>query len=333
MKYLVLIISGLVILVGAAAIFVLFLMAPREERVYKIGILQFADAPVPKTIIASVLDNLKKKGFSENNLEILYPESPASDRAKTAALVDYFSREKVDLMLVTNSIGAQIAFEKEKEIPVVFAAVVKPAALGIIKDYVSSGNNFTGVEFTVPLGKTLELVKSGFPSLKIMGVLYSRNEPSPVLFEELKTKGPDFGFRTIGRQSSKDDFEEAVKYLAGQNVDFIYLLPDPTLVPYIKQLKQFADKAGLPVIGNTIDEEYLMSLVADLEETGFLAADLIVKILNGNKPAVLSVQMPQKFMLTVNEEEAARKGIVLPDWLSHIADRIVTEEGIKETVR
>lgn len=329
-KYLIFAIFALAVLVGAAAIYVFFLMAPQEEADYKIGILQFADAPVPKAIIASVLENLKKEGFGENNLEIIYPESPVSDRAKSAALVDYFSREKVDLILVTNSIGAQIAFEKEKEIPVVFTAVAKPMALGIIKDYVSSGNNFTGVEFTVPLGKTLELIKASSPSLKTMGILYSRNEPSPALFEELKTTGADFGFRMAAKQISPKDFEAAVDYMAGQKADFIYLLPDPTLVPYIKQLKQFADKAGLPIVGNTTDEEYLLSLVADPEEMGFLAADLIIKILNGNKPAILSIQTPQKFILTLNEEKAAKKGIVFPDWLSHVADRIVTKEGIKE---
>lgn len=333
MKYIVLVISGLVVLVGGTAIFILFLMAPEAPRVYKIGVLQFADAPMPKAIIESTVKNLKKEGFNEDNLEIIYPESPASDRAKAGALVDYFLQEKVDLMLVTNSIGAKITAEKVKETPVVFAAVVKPLSLGIVESYVSSGNNFTGVEFTVPISKVLEMIKSGFPVFKTIGVLYSQNEPSPVLFEEMKTAGPDFGFRVIGRQISKDDFESAVNYFAGQNVDFIYLMPDPTLVPHIKQLKQIADRRGLSLIGNTIDEEYLMSLVADFEETGFLAADLIIKILNGNKPAALSVQTPQKFNLTLNQAVADSNKVAFPDWLLHIADRIITEEGVKETVR
>lgn len=333
MKYIVLVISGLVIFVGAAAIFVLFLMAPEAPRVYKIGVLQFADAPLPKTIIDSALRNLKKGGFSDENLVVLYPESPASDRAKAGALADYFLREKVDLILVTNSISAKIVAEKVKETPVVFAAVAKPLSLGIVKSYVSSGNNFTGVEFTVPLSKTLELVKSAFPAFKTIGVLYSQNEPSPVLFDELKTIGPDFGFRTIGRQTSKDDFEAAINNFSGQNVDFIYLLPDSTLVPHIKQLKQIADRRGLSLIGNTIDGEYLMSLVADSEEMGFLAADLIIKILNGNKPAALSIQTPQKFNLTLNQTEADSNKVAFPDWLLHVADRIITKEGIKETIR
>lgn len=332
-KYLIFAIFTLAVLVGAAAIYVFFLMAPREERVYKLGILQFADAPVPKAIIASVLKNLKEKGFGENNLEIIYPESPASDRAKAAALIDYFSREKVDAMLVTNSVGAKIAFEKEKEIPVVFVAVAKPAALGIIKDYVSSGNNFTGVEFTVPLGKTLELIKSAFPNFTNIGVLYSQNEPSPVLFKELKEISSNFGFQIVGKQISENDFEAAADYLAGKKTDLVYLLPDSTLVPHLKQLKQSIDKRGLALVGNTINEEYLLSLVADPEEMGFLAADLIVKILNGNKPSVLSVQTPQKFILTLNEKEAAQKGIVLPEWLARAADWIVAKEGNKEKAR
>ncbi|MEK7123495.1 MAG: ABC transporter substrate-binding protein [Patescibacteria group bacterium] len=333
MKYLVLIISGLIVLTGATAVFVFFLMAPEAPKVYKIGILQFADAPVPKTIIENVLKNLKKQGFSEDNLLILYPESPASDSAKAGALVDYFLQEKVDVILATNSIGAKIVFEKVKETPVVFTAVAKPLPLGIAESYISSGNNFTGVEFAVPLSKTLELIKSGFPAFKKIGVLYSQTEPSPVLYEELKTAGPDFGFQVISRQTTANDFEAAVNYFAAQNADFIYLLPDPTLVPYIKQLKQSADRHGLPIVGNTIDGEYLMSLVADTKEMGFLAADLIIKILNGNKPSSLSIQMPQKFNLTLNQADADLKKIIFPEWLSHIADRIITKEGVKETVR
>jgi putative ABC transport system substrate-binding protein len=67
----------------------------------------------------------------------------------------------------------------------------------------------------------------------------------------------------------------------------------------------------------------LLSYGADRREEYRRAAELVDKILRGEKPANIPVERPTKFELLVNLKTAKALGIKIPDTLLTIADQVI----------
>ena len=69
--------------------------------------------------------------------------------------------------------------------------------------------------------------------------------------------------------------------------------------------------AGLIAYGISLPDQYIQS------------AEYIDKILHGEKPADLPVQMPTTFRLAVNQKTASAMGIGVPQAILMLADRVI----------
>jgi putative ABC transport system substrate-binding protein len=74
----------------------------------------------------------------------------------------------------------------------------------------------------------------------------------------------------------------------------------------------------VPVIGGG-----LISYGADLLDQFRRAASYVDRILKGEKPADLPVQMPTRYELVINLQAAKALGIQIPDKLLAIADEVI----------
>ena len=95
------------------------------------------------------------------------------------------------------------------------------------------------------------------------------------------------------------------------NRDLIIALAARYHVPAIYFFRSFADAGGLISYGGDFAEQYPK------------AAGYIDRILKGEKPADLPVQMPTKVTLVINIKTAEALGSDVPLYLQQIADEVI----------
>jgi len=110
------------------------------------------------------------------------------------------------------------------------------------------------------------------------------------------------------------------------DVNGVLLLADPSNDAYADKIAELAQQYRLPTafqLRNNVAAGGLMSYGADNNDQFHLAAFYVDRILRGEKPADLPVQMPTKFYLAINLKTAKALGITVPSTLLSIADEVI----------
>jgi putative ABC transport system substrate-binding protein len=110
------------------------------------------------------------------------------------------------------------------------------------------------------------------------------------------------------------------------NPDILVVLNDPFLFTCRKLIVEAANKQQLPgVYGfrEFVEDGGLISYGTAIPDTYRRAAGYVDRILKGEKPADLPVQLPTKFEMVVNLKTAGALGLVIPQTLLAIADDVI----------
>ena len=110
------------------------------EKVYQIGISQFAVHPSLDAATKGFKQALKDKGikakYDEQNAE--------ADMNNTQTIAKNFVGNKVDLIFANATPSAVSALNATKDIPIVFTSVTDPIGAGLVKSFDQPGKNITG---------------------------------------------------------------------------------------------------------------------------------------------------------------------------------------------
>ena len=113
----------------------------------------------------------------------------------------------------------------------------------------------------------------------------------------------------------------------GQQRDFgLIVPPDPAINSQRALIIALAVRYRLPVVYGlrvAAAEGGLMSYGVNVPELFRLAAAYANRLLRGEKPADLPVQLPTKFELVINLKTAKALGLAVPDKLLATADEVI----------
>ena len=234
-------------------------------------------------------------------------------------------------VIVATSPPAVLALKQiTRTVPIVFVAVTDPVALGLVESLARPGGNATGFS-PAELGlsaKWLQVLKEMVPALSRVAVFHNPVSLGGIpQFSAIEAAAPSLGVAlSIIDVRDKAAIEQAVASFANapngglltlrmpENValrDSLVALAAKHRLPAIYPLRVFATSGGLASYGPDIAEEYR-------EAGGY-----VDRILRGEKPANLPVQVASKFQLVINLKTAKSLGLAIPQTLLATADEVL----------
>ena len=246
------------------------------------------------------------------------------------SLADELIRLKVDVVFTPAGDEALAAKKATKTIPIVFAGVADPVAIGLVDSLARPGGNITGFSTIAPMvaGKRLELLKETIPRFSRVAVLWDpKSSASAQSWKESQLAARELGLHLYSTEvSSADRFDGAFQDAIKAGSVALAVISSPLVNTNQKRIADLALKNRLPAIyprEDFADSGGLMSYGPDRTEPYRRAAVYVDKILKGTKPAELPVEQPAKFEFIINLKAAKQIGLTIPPNVLARADRVI----------
>ena len=318
-------------MLGGAAAWPLAARAQQPERMRRIGVLMnfTSDDPVSQDRLTAFVQGLQELGWTVGrNLQIDYRWGAGNvERYRT------FAAELVALtpdVLVTAGAPAVEALQRAtRTVPIVFTNVTDPVGGGLVASLARPGGNTTG--FTLSeyglSGKWLELLKEIAPRVTRAAVLRDPVAVGIGQFAAVQAVAPSLQME-LSPVDVRDasEIERAVTAFADRpNGGLIATASAPTAI-HRELIIALATRHKLPAVypfRYYVTSGGLISYGPDTIDQYRLAASYVDRILKGEKPADLPVQVPTKYELVINLKTAKALGIEVPPMLLARADEVI----------
>jgi putative ABC transport system substrate-binding protein len=217
-----------------------------------------------------------------------------------------------------------------RSIPIVFVAATDPLSSGLVGSMARPGGNVTGfTNYEFPMGaKWLEVLKEAAPGIKRVLVIASLpNAGQQGFLQALEAAAPTFGVEPVkANVANASDIERAINGFAEQPNGGLVMLPGSAALYTPDLIVGLAARHRLPAIypyRSFIANGAMMSYDTDIADLFRRAASYIDRILRGEKPGDLPVQVPTKYDLVINLKVARALGLVVPLQLLSLADEVI----------
>lgn len=294
----------------------------------KIGVLMIGESRYEK--FTGLKKGLEDLGYEEKDISFLI-KNANDQKDKLPILVDSLIKETPDILVTLGAAETLAVKDKltksEQKIPVVFVGVVAPKEMGIIQDYMSPNEPFTGINnyHTNLSAKRLEVFHDLIPSIERFHVLYDADiEISRLSLEKAEEAAKILSVAIIPENVADPAFFEKIEANVRKN-DAILVLPGFRMESLTDEIIQLSKKNRLPVMGlyeHEVQEGFLTSYGASFYDLGYQAARYVSLIIQGNSPEDLPVELPDKIRFLINKEVKEELGITLNEDLLYIADLI-----------
>jgi putative ABC transport system substrate-binding protein len=221
---------------------------------------------------------------------------------------------------VTSSTPATAAVQREtRTIPIVFANVADPVVSGIVPRFNQPGGNITGfANYEATLGgKWLELLSEIAPGLKRATIMFNPDTALVSTFmPSFETAARSLKVVLIPAPVHSDaEIETAIVALGREPGGGLVVMPDVFLGGHRAPIILAAARNNVPAVYGVsvfVRDGGLLSYGIDPVDIWRRAASYVDRILRGEKPGDLPVQLPTKYEMVVNLRTAKALGLVVP---------------------
>jgi putative ABC transport system substrate-binding protein len=216
------------------------------------------------------------------------------------------------------------------DIPIVFANVTDPVGQGFVSSLARPGGNITGfaeAEFGFAT-KMLDLLKKLAPSISRVAFLYHPEQPAAAgNWDEIEVAAPSLTLRAAKAPvRTADDIERAITALTSEPNGGLFVQAGPVTLLNHELIVALAPRHRLPTVypfRNGVESCGLASYEPDLIDMSRRAASYVDRILKGEKPRDLPVQLPTKFEMVINLKTAKALNLTIPEALLATTDEVI----------
>ncbi|CAJ2335013.1 ABC transporter substrate-binding protein [Brucella abortus] len=263
-----------------------------------------------------VKDALAEAGYKEGeNLKFIY-QSAQGNPATAAQIARQFVGEGPDVIVPISTPSAQAVVSATRDIPVVFTAVSDPVGAQLVKDLKKPGGNVTGLSDMSPVVEHIKLIKEVMPNIKKLGYLYNSGETNSVsLLAALKEAATAEGIEIVESAATKSaEVQGAARALVGR-ADAMYVPTDNTIISALESAVGVAEESKLPLFTadtDSVKRGALAALGFNYYDVGKQTGAIVVKILKGEKPGDIAVDIAKGTDLVINLGAAKKMGVEFP---------------------
>jgi putative ABC transport system substrate-binding protein len=319
-------------LAGAAATFPFAAHAQQSERTRRIGVLMMypENDPQGQLRAAAFRRALEKIGWTVGgNLQLDYHWGTGDADWVRSAVAQVLGKAP-DVMLANGDAAVKAAQQSTRTVPVIFIASGDPVGDGLVQSLAHPGGNLTGFAVMEPtLGaKLLAMLKQVAPRVARVAILVNPDSATHKIISALVVAAaPGMAVEVTAVPVRGPAEIEAAMTQWGRESDYGLIVPsDPSTNSHRRLIIELAARYRLPAIyalrAATVDGG-LMSYGVDIPDLFRQAATYAGRILKGEKPADLPVQLPTKFELVVNLKTARGMGFEIPSTLLMTADEVI----------
>jgi putative ABC transport system substrate-binding protein len=296
-----------------------------------LGILHPVTAESNAGNLAALRAGLKEGGYVEGqNLVIEYRYAEGRND-RLAELATDLVRRRVHVIVSQGSPAVMAAKAATTIVPIVFQAGIDPVRVGLVVSLSRPGGNITGVSnvSSALMAKRLELLHMLAPNAATIGVLL---DPTNRTATEIQTVDLQEAASGLGLQliflnaTNENEIDAAFETLVRQRVGALLITDDPffnsrreqlvtlarfTAVPTMYTFREFAVSGGL------------ISYASSITDATRRAGIYVARVLKGEKPGDLPIQLPTKFELVINLKTAKALRINVPSSLLALADEVI----------
>jgi putative tryptophan/tyrosine transport system substrate-binding protein len=316
-------------LAGAAVASPRSASAQQGERVRRIGVLMnvASDDPEAQARIAAFRQELQQLGWTDGrDLRIDYRW--AGDASRFHGYAEELLALAPDVILASATPSVQALRQVSRTVPIVFANVGDPVAMGFVDSLARPGGNTTGFtpyEFGFA-AKWLELLKEIAPRVTRVAVLRDLTI-GPAHFTAIQAVAPSFGVElsTVGVHDV-GEIERTVATFARSSNAGLIVTPSTSALIHRDLITMLAARHRLPAVYGFryfVTAGGLISYAPSTIDMYRRAAGYVDRILKGQKPADLPVQAPTKYELVVNLKTARALDLTIPPSLLARADEVI----------
>ena len=290
------------------------LKADKKKDVFRIGISQFITHQSLDATREGFVDELAKQGYVEGeNIEIDFQNAQGEQR--NLKTISQQLAESSDVVLAIATPSAQSLANTTQTTPVIFSAVTDPVSAKLVESREHPGGNVTGTsdQSSDAISTQINLIKKVLPKAKTIGILYTQSEPNSVVQkDEAKRLLEEKGFTVVEKTILDSNNVKAAAESLMAEVDMVFVPTDNIISSTMETVKQVSIKHKVPVFGGSTEMIAVGGLYnygTNYEELGRQTARMLVRVLKGEKPENIAVELPEKLELHTNQEMADALGI------------------------
>ena len=321
-------------LVGGAATALPLGVRAQSEEMRRICVLMgFAESdPAQKTLIAAFNDSLKELGWQDGrNVRIDYRWG-AGDAEKIGIFARLFVQQRPDVIVGHTTPVVAALKTQTSRIPIVFIQVSDPIGSHFVSNFAHPGGNITGftnLEASITT-KLIELLREIVPRISRVAVMFNpatSPEGGSYFLKPVEAVAPQLKIKlTAAPVHNPAEIDSVMTSLSHEPDAGLIVMPDIFIMAHRQQIIALAEQYRLPAVyayrlfpasGG------LISYGTDLTDLFRRSASYVDRILKGEQPANLPVQMPIKFELVVNLRTARTFGLDIPMSVQERADEVI----------